>query len=201
MKDRVIIYIDASNLYLRSKEVCGDGRINLKKFVRFLANDRPLLKIKYFCVEPPEPNRSKFCLSTSEGRAKYLRATEAYAKTISWYTLMKDWKLIELIHGRLQRTGDGRLQEKGVDVALALNLVVDSALPDHETSIVVSGDADLVMAVNIAKQWGKRVEGAAFEPCYHIAQSCDSFIILNERNMYDFLVINKRASMKPAVKS
>lgn len=188
----MIIYIDASNLYMGSKENCGEGRVHISKFARFLAKGRPLIKVKYFCVEPPEPTRSTFNLNTVLGRQKYVRAAEAYTKGMSFLKQLSQWKKIELIYGRLQKTKDGMLQEKGIDVALALHLVVDAANKSHEVSIVVSGDADLVMPIKVAVNWGKKVEGAAYQPCYHIAQSCSAFTILSNEIMEPFLIQTPR---------
>ena len=133
-------------------------------------------------------------MTTAKGRTEYLKAAEAYTKQLSWLQQLKQWKKIELIYGRLQRTKDGRLQEKGVDVALAIHLVVDSAGQDFDTAIVVSGDADLVMPDRIAKQWGKRAEGAAFPPCHNISQACDDFIFLNPKIIKPYLKINNQKS-------
>lgn len=191
--DRVQIYIDANNLYMGAKENCGNGKVQINRFARFLADGRPLVKVKYFCVEPPEPNRSRFNIETQKGRQEYRKAAISYTKQLSWLQQLKQWKKIELIYGRLQRTKDGKLKEKGVDVALALHLVVDAAKHDFETAIVVSGDADLVMPIETAISWGKKVEGAAFQPCYHVAQVCSAFkfTTLTPQIVAPFLVQNR----------
>jgi uncharacterized LabA/DUF88 family protein len=75
----------------------------------------------------------------------------------------------------LQRTNRGELKEKGVDVAFALHLVIDCANDDFDTAIVVTGDGDFGLAIETAISWGKKVEGAAFQPCYHVAELCKEF--------------------------
>ena len=74
-------------------------------------------------------------------------------------------------------------------MALALHLVVDASAADFETAIVVSGDSDLVLAIETAIHWGKKVEGAAFPPCYHISQTCNQFkfTVLTEQVIEPFL--------------
>ena len=173
--DRVQIYIDSSKLYKGAKSNCGNGKVELSKFCKFLADGRPLVKVKYYCVKPPEPTRSHFDVSTSLGLRKYQGAIISYKKQLSWLKQLTQWKKIEMIYGRLQRIRPGELKEKGVDVALALDLVIDSASKNYETAIVVSGDADLVLAIKTAIDWGKKVEGCAFQPCYHISQVCRPF--------------------------
>ena len=83
--DRVIIYIDSSNLY-----------------------GRPLVEVKYFCVRPPEPNRSMYDLSTRTGRVKYAKANQSYLGQLSFLQQLDQWKKIQLIYGRLQRTASPR---------------------------------------------------------------------------------------------
>lgn len=192
--DRVKIYIDSSNLYLGARKACGCGKVEIGRFCRHLAAGRPLVGVKYFCVDPPEPSRSRSNTNTKEGRKQFGAATDAYLKQIGFLEQLNQWKKIELIKGRLQRTKTGELKEKGVDVLMAIHIVTDAIAPNFETSIVVTGDADLVVAINIAKNFDKRVEGAAFQPCYHVAQACNKFFELNEETIAPFI-------RKPRMKS
>lgn len=191
--DRVRIYIDASNLYKGCRAVCGEGRVNLGKFSRFLADGRPLERVKYFCAPPPEPIPSRFNVRTTKGQEEYRAAADSYTRQIGFLQQLQQWRRIQIIWGRLQRTRDDVLKEKGVDVALAVHLVVDSAGVEFETAIVVSGDSDLVLPMTVARDWGKRVEGAAFQPCFHVKQTCASFRFteLTKDIMQPFLVTRR----------
>ncbi len=192
--DRVKIYIDSSNLYLGAKDVCGCGKVDIGKFSRHLADGRPLLQVKYFCVDPPEPNISHFNIQTREGKDKYAAAALSYTKQLSWLNHLQHWKRIKVVKGRLQRNQkSGKLTEKGVDVALALHLVIDSAMKEFETAIVVSGDADLALAIETAISWGMKVEAAAFQPCWHVAELCKRFKFteLNKNSISPFIKFPK----------
>jgi hypothetical protein len=92
--DRVIIYIDASNLYKGAEENCGSGKIKLSQFVRFLAKGRPLVSVKYFCVEPPEPNKNYLDIRKTKGRAEYQKAKESYIKGALYLKQLNQWKKI-----------------------------------------------------------------------------------------------------------
>jgi len=173
--DRVRIYIDGSNLYKSAREATGSGKVRINSMCRYLAAGRPLVQVKYFCVDPPEPNRSRFNIKAKEGLDKYREAAILYTKQHAWLNQLAQWKKIEIIRGRLQRTKKGELKEKGVDVALAVHLIVDAANNDFETAIVISGDSDFVFPIQTVIHWGKKVEAAAFQPCYHIAQTCEKF--------------------------
>lgn len=189
--NRVIIYIDSSNLYKGNQLAYGNGKVNHKEFCKFLANGRPLMKIKYFCVDPPEPYKGNYDFTTSLGRSKYINDYKSYLSQISFLKHLSQWKKIELIKGRLQKSNrTGLYQEKGVDVALAIHMIADAISKNHDISIVVTGDADLVMPIEILQNsFDINVEGAAFSPCYHIKQACgtDNFTFLNGGLLKQFL--------------
>lgn len=52
-------------------------------------------------------------------------------------------------------------QEKGVDVALALTLAEEAWLREYDVGILVSGDGDLIRAVQNAQRWERKVVVAA----------------------------------------
>lgn len=52
-------------------------------------------------------------------------------------------------------------QEKGVDVALALTLAEEAWLHEYDVGILVSGDGDLIRAVQNAQRWERKVVVAA----------------------------------------
>lgn len=190
-KDRAIIYIDSSNLYLRAKGVCGTGKVKLREFSDFLAGpNRIVHKIKYFCVAPPEPNRSDYNVESQSGLQRYSESAQKYVAQKRWLRSLARWNQFELIYGKLIRNRGGRIgySEKGVDVALAIHMVADVINPQHQVSIIVTGDSDLVSAVYVVKGARLRVEGAAFQPCFDISQACDSFTFLDSQNMAPFLI-------------
>ena len=71
--------------------------------------------------------------------------------------------------------------QKGVDVNLAINIVEGAILDKYDTAIVVSEDKDFVPAIEMARNRGKRVECAGFNPMSgYLHIRCDSWTDLNE---------------------
>lgn len=57
----------------------------------------------------------------------------------------------------------GRKIQKEVDVDLATDLVLDAKMDLFDVAVLVSGDGDMIPAVEKAKSFGKTVEVASFE--------------------------------------
>lgn len=58
----------------------------------------------------------------------------------------------------------GAAREKGIDVMLALDLALGAQRGDFDVAIVVSGDTDLVPALEAAMTFGKHIENAVWWP-------------------------------------
>lgn len=58
---------------------------------------------------------------------------------------------------------DYKFQEKGVDVGLAVDIVADSLRNQVDHVVLVSSDTDLVPAIKIAKETGKRITYVGFD--------------------------------------
>ena len=57
---------------------------------------------------------------------------------------------------------DGKYHEKGVDVQLAVDLLVGAYENTYDTAILLSSDTDLIPAIKKAKELGKAVEYIGF---------------------------------------
>lgn len=108
------------------------------KLVEALVRDRRLVRPYYYCSlsVPPRPQQEKFIK-----KLKTLRFT--------------------IVNKPLKRRGDTYV-EKGVDVALVTDLLSMAYRNAFEIAMVVSGDNDLLGAIEEVKRLGKRVEIAAF---------------------------------------
>lgn len=81
---------------------------------------------------------------------------------------------------RLARTRKAVRGEEGVDVALAVDLVLLAAMGVREV-VLVSGDADLVPAVEAAKSLGARVVVAQFQDVLsrELVEAADELVLLD----------------------
>lgn len=77
---------------------------------------------------------------------------------------------------------DGHPEEKGVDVALATELIAQAHQNSYDVAVLVSGDADYTHAVRHVQDRGEVVEGAAFAgaTATRILDLVDDFHPLNE---------------------
>ena len=145
-KKKVMIFIDGSNLYHVLLKNCGRSDLMFSSFGKKLAGkDRELKKIFYYNVKQELQGKIKI----PEEQKKFLKSLE---KIDNLEVKLGIWK-----------EQNGSIVEKGVDVLLATDLVLNSVKNKYDTAIIVSGDGDFFPAIEAVKKEGKRVEVAAFE--------------------------------------
>ncbi|MDP6822349.1 MAG: NYN domain-containing protein [Dehalococcoidia bacterium] len=144
-QERIMVFIDGSNLYHVLGEVCGRHDLNFGKFAEKISGDRDLVRTYYYNIRQDserDPN-----VATEQG--KFLQT-------------MYDTPYLEVRMGVSKRHGE-TMVEKGVDVFMATDLVAFAFMDLYDTAIVVSGDGDFFPAIQTAKNQGKHVEVAAFD--------------------------------------
>ena len=89
--------------------------------------------------------------------------------------------------GYLLKSG-GKLHEKGVDVNIAVDILVSTYedLCDH--IILVSSDTDLLPAIKTARDEGKKIIYVGFENFISraLSKNCSSYIILKKNQILEF---------------
>ena len=143
--ERVMVFIDGSNLYHVLGEVCGRHDLHFGKFAEKIAGGRKLVRTYYYNIRQDserDPN-----IATEQG--KFLQT-------------MYDTPYLEVRMGVSKRHGE-TMVEKGVDVYMATDLVAFAFMDLYDTAIVVSGDGDFFPAIQTAKNQGKHIEVAAFD--------------------------------------
>ncbi|HIK99262.1 MAG TPA: NYN domain-containing protein [Dehalococcoidia bacterium] len=143
--ERIMVFIDGSNLYHVLGEVCGRHDLNFGKFAEKITGDRRLIRTYYYNIRQDserDPN-----IATEQG--KFLQT-------------MYDTPYLEVRMGVSKRHGE-TMVEKGVDVYMATDLVAFAFMDLYDTAIVVSGDGDFFPAIQTARNQGKHIEVAAFD--------------------------------------
>ncbi len=141
-----MIFIDGSNLYHVLLKNCGRSDLMFSSFGKKLTGkDRVLKKIFYYNVKQELQGKIKI----PEEQKKFLKSLD---KIDNLEVKLGIWK-----------EQNGSIVEKGVDVLLATDLVLNSVKNKFDTAIIVSGDGDFFPAIEAAKKQGKKVEVAAFE--------------------------------------
>ncbi|MDG0867664.1 NYN domain-containing protein [Candidatus Lucifugimonas marina] len=143
--DRVMVFIDGSNLYHVLSQQCGRHDLQFDKFAQKLANGRKLQRIYYYNIRQESESNPNVGVEQS----KFLDS-------------LYDTPYVEVRLGIWKQRGD-IMVEKGVDVMLATDVVTNAYNDHYDTAIVVSGDADFYPALQAAKDVGKHIEVAAFD--------------------------------------
>ena len=162
-QERVVVFIDGSNLYHCVRDEFGLTKLGLSLLANLVAKDRHLVRTYYYnaIVHPSQGDQSM------KGQQRFLDS-------------VRNLPYFEVRLGRLEARGNTYV-EKGVDVKLSVDMLKFAIADIYDTAILISGDADFADAVQAVKDLGKHVE-LAF--CTHgrsrkIQQVCDRFILLD----------------------
>ncbi len=138
-----MIFIDGSNLYNMLKALGLKASLDFGRFVDKLRGpSRRLMRTYYYNCPLVEHVDSR-----------------AYSQQQRFFTALQRIPYFEIRLGRLQRRG-GTWVEKGVDVAIAVDMLVLAFASAYDTAILVSGDADYARVVSELKRLGRHVEVA-----------------------------------------
>ncbi|MFQ5880772.1 MAG: NYN domain-containing protein [Dehalococcoidia bacterium] len=171
--ERVMVYIDGSNLYHSLKHYCKRTDLDFDGFSRRLAAGRQLVRTYYY-------NSPK-----DQGKEP-----EQYADQQKWFEYIRQVPYTELRLGRLVYRDWPKVApyEKGVDVRLATDMLVHGFRNNYDTVILVSGDNDFSDALQAVKELGKHVEVALFgsaRSSQQLRAEADKIIILDSEFLKD----------------
>jgi uncharacterized LabA/DUF88 family protein len=145
--DRIMIFIDGSNLYHSLKGHFKRTDIDIGKFAKKLLDRRRLIRIYYYNAEvgrkeEPERYRDQQAFFASVSAIPYCELRLGRLVYINWPSAPP--------------------YEKGVDIQLTTDLLTHSYKNNYDVSILVAGDSDYVGALQAVKDNGKNVEVALF---------------------------------------
>lgn len=151
---RLMIFIDNSNLFRGSRN--ENIKFDYQKLVNFLSDTKingfekyDLIRTTLYCV-----------VDRSQPQSKVEKQEYLYSK---FNELIRfDVKKFDL---RVGTDAKGNLvkYEKGVDVALATDLLLLAAKNAFDVAIICAGDADFCRAVEGVKEMGKEIYVASFD--------------------------------------
>ncbi len=167
-KERVMIFIDGSNLYYSLKNL-KINRIDFQKLLQLLSKDKLLITTYYYNAP----------LNISINPKKYWEQQKFFNEL----NKIPDFKVV-LCKLRKHKRKDGNFvfDVKGDDVHLAVDLVSGAYEDLYDTAIIVSGDEDFVPAIKKAQKLGKKIVNAYFKSSSSasLKKTCDNFIYMNE---------------------
>ena len=167
--DKVMIFIDGSNLYHSLKSFFRRTDLDIGKFCNKLLDKRRLIRIYYYNARvglKEEPERH-------HDQQKFFNSVEAIP-------------YCELRLGRLVYNNwpSAPPYEKGVDILLATDMITHGFKNNYDVTILVAGDNDYVGALQAVKDNGKNVEVALFgkeRTSFQLRKVADKVIDINKR--------------------
>src|SRR3989344_9319844 len=176
---RCIILIDGSNFYFKLKDLKLHNLLNFdfSKFALELAGKDKIVHATYYIgkVKTDGTKRTNLIHANQQKLFVHLRNHNFN------YSL-----------GYLLKS-DGKFHEKGVDVNIAVDILVGAYENICDRIIIVSSDTDLLPAVKKAKQKKKIVEFVGFShmPSYAMMNNCSKYTLLSKKDLQPF-VMNKK---------
>ena len=145
--ERVMIFIDGSNLYHSLKSFFHRADIDMGKLGNKLLDKRRLVRIYYY-----------------NAKVGHKEEPERYRDQQAFFASVSAIPYCELRLGRLVYNNwpNSPPYEKGVDIQLATDLITHSFKNNYDVAILVAGDNDYVGALQAVKDNGKNVEVALF---------------------------------------
>lgn len=146
--ERAIVLVDGSNFYfkLRDLKLHQLLKFNFSRFAKALIGNRRLMAASYYVGKV-----------RTDGTAKTQELFNNQRKLLAY--LKKQQFTYSL--GYLLKT-DGKFHEKGVDVQMAVDLLVAAYEDLCERIYLVSSDTDLIPAIKKAQEKGKTVVYVGF---------------------------------------
>jgi uncharacterized LabA/DUF88 family protein len=149
--DRVCIFIDGSNFYHAVREAGLPVSVDFAKLAVELTGPERRLVHTYYYNTPlirPRPDDPDFAAKDEQCRAQQ-----------RFFNALRFIPNLTFRAGRFQRLPDGDQVEKGVDVALAVDLITLAFKDRYDVAVLVSSDADFKHAIETVKyETGKVVE-------------------------------------------
>lgn len=174
--EKVVFFIDGSNLYhkLKDLQITNTSDFNYEGLCQKLARDREIVSRCYYV--------GAIRAKENDAKGQDLRANQLNL----FNNLQKQGFSIE--KGNFLFNG-GKYHEKGVDVKLAVDLLVGAYEKKWDVAIVISSDSDLNPAIQKVKQLKKGVEyiGFSHNPCYALQKSSSLSRLLIKEDIDEFI--------------
>ena len=167
--DRVMIFIDGSNMYHSLKSHFKRADLDIGRFCNKLLDKRRLVRTYYYNAKvgmKEEPERYK-------DQQKFFTSIAAIPYT--------ELRLGRLVYNNWPGTPP---YEKGVDILLATDMITHSFKNNYDVSILVAGDNDYVGALQAIKDIGKHAEVALFgkeQTSRQLRVVADKIVTINTR--------------------
>lgn len=148
---RVAVFVDGSNLYfkLKSLGIKNLSRFNYRGLIDWLSRKRKIVAINYY-------------IGVVRAKANDEKGQKLRKAQINLFNFLRSKKQGIKIHKGYLMQNDGVWHEKGVDVKIAVDLLVGAYEDLYDEAIILSSDTDLIPAMEKVKSLGKKIEYIGF---------------------------------------
>lgn len=170
-----MVLIDGSNFYFKLKDIQLHKLLQLdfSGFAKFLCRDNKIVKAVYY-IGAVKAGRTEKSQKMYKDQRKLLASLRKHKFRYSLGYLLKS---------------NNKFHEKGVDVNMAVDILVATYedLCDH--IILVSSDTDLLPAIKKAREKGKTVEyvGFSHQPSLAMVANCSESRLLTKEDLQPFI--------------
>jgi len=179
---RCFVIIDGSNFYFKLKDFKLHYLINFdfSSFIKRLVRKNKFCKAVYYIGKVRTDKTEK----TQKLHAQQQRLFAHLKKHHVDYSL-----------GYLLKS-QGKFHEKGVDVNIAVDILVATYENRCDHFILVSSDTDLLPAIKKAKEKGKTIEyiGFSHSPSLAMIANCSESTLLKKEDLTPFIAKNSKDS-------
>ena len=179
---RIAVYIDGSNLYykLRDLKLQNITYFRFGNFAKWLARGNKVVAKRYYVG----------VVRAKENDKKGRKLQRNQVKLFNHLSSPKEGFIVK--RGVIMKN-DGVYHEKGVDVKIAIDLLVGAYENFYDTAIIISSDTDLVPAIEKVKSLGKEVEyiGFAHKPSFGVQKYATITRLLVREELEPFITQRK----------
>ena len=160
---RLMIFIDGSNLYHETDRYQKGLRIDFEKLRNVMSDGYDLVRTFYYASRPGNPTAEQ----------------EGFFKKMGYMGFKTRIKLLRESYGE---NGRRETREKGVDVALATDLVANGMRRSFDWAMIISGDQDYCEAIEQVQSQGLRVQVSFYRHAMadELKLKADRFTYLDE---------------------
>jgi len=174
---RVLIIIDGNNFYHRLKELNFQNLLNFdyEKFSQFLTGKRLLVLKRYYIGAVREEADNPKSKELMRGQ----RILTTKLQKIGW----------QISFGHMLKA-DNIYHEKGVDVQIAVDILIGAYEDLYDRLILVSSDTDLIPALKKVRSMKKKIEyiGFSHKPSYGLITHSDVRRLLTKEDIEQFFL-------------
>lgn len=156
-KKRIAIFIDGGNLYFKLKTLSIKNilRFDYRQLSKWLARNRKIVYAGYY-------------VGVVRAKADDKKGQKLRRGQINLFNFLRSKSQQFIIRKGYIMNNGGVYYEKGVDVQLAVDILVGAYENNYDTAIVISSDTDLIPAIEKVKKLGKEIEyiGFAHQPSF-----------------------------------